>query len=213
MNSSSLNKYIRKHLSPFLIENGFEKITDRDYSKTVGIFDYIIEIKAVGKYFSNVTGWPPQSISSVGGVFCNVIKSWHQKEYHFQVDNLCSIDQTAIKRKLKSEPERKREDIWWIDDESNLEEIVNDLKNSINNYSLVYFLGFEAKSVDDMISETERMGGEYWKNFRLYYLYNFVNMEKEAEESRAKYIVEGMKLGIKKDELLKNLSGVNSNSR
>ena len=57
-----------------------------------------------------------------------------------------------------------------------------------------------------MIAETERMGGEYWKNFRLYYLYKFLNMEKEAEESRTKYIAEGMLMGIKKDELLKNLS-------
>jgi len=206
MNSISLNKYIRKHLKPFLIENGFKKVTDRHYSKTAGIFDYTIEIKSVGKYFSEVTGWPPQSIHSVGGVFCNAIKSWHKKEYHFQVDNLCSINQTAIKEKLKSEPERKREDIWWIDDESNLEEIVNDLKDSISNYSFGFFCRFEEKSVDDMIAETKRMGGEYWKNFRLYYLYKFLNMEKEAEESRTKYITEGMQLGMKKDELLKSLN-------
>ena len=201
MNSGTFNKYIRKYLKPFLIESGFEKVTDRCYMKTVGIFDYIIEIKSVGKYFSEVNGWPPQSIYSNGGVFCNVIKPWHKNEYHFQIENLCSLDQTKIKGKLKTEPNQRLQNIWWIDDDSNLEEIVNDLKDSIIKYSFDFFCQFKEKTIEDMIAETEKMNDGYWQYFRLYYLYKFVNLEKEAEESKSKFIAEGIKLGTKKQVL------------
>ena len=205
MTSSTLNKVIRTHLKPFLIECGFERVTDRLYIKTVGIFDYIIEIKSVGNYFSKVTGWPPQSIVSFGGVNCNVIKSSHKKAYHFQKDNLCSLDQTSIKDRLNTWPEREREDIWWIDDDSNLEEIVNDLKGSIEKYSFDFFNSFKEKTTEDMITETEKQDDGYWKYLHLYYLYKHVNKEKKAEENKGKFIAEGLEIKVKKEDLLKML--------
>ena len=205
MTSSTFNKVIRTHLKPFLIESGFERVSDRYYVKTVGIFDYIIEIKSVGNYFSEVTGWPPQSIQSTGGVVCNVIKQANKKVYHFQKDNLCSLDQTSIKDRLNTWPEREREDIWWIDDDSNLEEIVNDLKDSIEKYSFGFFNSFKGKTIEDMIAETEKQNDGYWKYLHLYYLYKFVDKEKEAEENKGKFIAEGKKSRVKKENLLKML--------
>jgi nicotinic acid mononucleotide adenylyltransferase len=147
---------MRNSLKPFLIENSFEKITDRKYIKTVNIFNYMIEIKSVGNYFSQVTGWPPQSIFSFGGVFCNVIKQWYKWEYHYSVKNLCTLDQAKYKSKLKSEPEKSRNDIWWIDDESNLDEIINNLKESIKICSFDFFNQFANKTVEDIIQETKQ---------------------------------------------------------
>jgi hypothetical protein len=199
MDSKLVNKSIRKNLKPFLLENGFEKITDRKYLKTVGIFDYMIEIKSIEKYFSQVTGWPPQSICSFGGVFCNIIKQWHKWEYHYSIENLCSLDQARYKHRLKSEAEKKRMDIWWIDDDSNIDEIINDLKRSINEHSFKFFSTFENKKVDEIIQETEKVGDSYFKYYRLYYLYKSLNKEKEMEENKNRFMEEGKKLGVKNE--------------
>jgi hypothetical protein len=204
MNSSMVNKQIRKILKPFLEENGFTKITDRNYLKTIGIFDYIIEIKSVGNYFSDTTGWPPQSICITSGIFCNIIKHWHKKEYHYQMENIFTLDQIKYKKELKSEPEKKRKDILWIDNNSDLDIVVNELKKSIQNYSFDFFERFMNKKIDDVIEENEKAGGDgYFESFRLYYLYKYLKREKEAEEKKMKFIAEGKKLGLKENELLK----------
>jgi hypothetical protein len=199
MDSKLVNKSIRKHLKPFLLENNFEQITDRKYIKTVGIFDYMIEIKSVGNYFSQVTGWPPQSVCSFGGVFCNIIKQWHKWEYHYSIKNLCSLDQMEYKKKLKSEPEKNRDDIWRIDDDVNIDVIINDLKESIVKYSFSFFNQFKDKKAEDIIKETEKEKDGQMKYFRLYYLYKSLNMEKETEEYKIKFMEEGKKLGVKNE--------------
>ena len=204
MNSNLVNKHIRTILKPFLVENGYNKITDRNYTKSVGIFNYIIEIKSVGNYFTGVTGWPPQSICLTSGVFCNVIKPWHKKEYHYQIANIFSLDQAKYKDKLKTDPEKKRKDILWIDESTDLEQIINELKKSIQNYSFAFFDKFINKSIEDVIQEYEKNSNDnYHGSFRLYYLYKYQKMEDEAEKRKIIFIEEGKKLGLKEKELLK----------
>jgi hypothetical protein len=199
MDSKLVNKSIRKHLKIFFNENNFEKITDRKYRRTLGIFDYMIEIKSVGNYFHLCTGWPPQSICSFGGVFCNIIKEWYKWEYHYSVKNICTLDQTKYRNKLKSEPEKNRNDIWWIDDNSNIDEILNDLKESIKNNSFDFFSEFKDKTTKDIIKDTEENLNGQTKYFRLYYLYKSLGMEKETEENKIKFMEENKKLGVKNE--------------
>jgi hypothetical protein len=199
MDSNIVNKYIKKYLTPFLIESGYEKITDRKYIKTVDVFDYRIEIKSVGNYFSSVSGWTSQSFYSNGGVFCNVIKPWYKWENHFQIKNLCSINQTQYKEKLITEPEKNRDDIWWIDDNSNLEETINDLKESIKKYSFKFFRQFEKMTVVNMIDEIKKEHDGQKKYFRLYYLYKHIGFEKEMSENELKFMEENKRLRLKNE--------------
>ena len=209
--SKIVSKHIRKILKPFLEKNNFVKVTDRNYIKTVGIFDFIIEIKSVGNYFTEVTGFPSQSTHITSGVFCNVIKKWHKKEYHYQFENLISLDQSKYSNNLWTE-NKKRKDIWWIDDDSDLELIVNDFLKSIEKYSFPFFEKYSNKKIENIIDEIENnideiennINDKYFGSFRLFYLYKHLNMDNKAEERRKIFIEEGKKLGLKEKDLIKN---------
>jgi len=202
MNSGLVNKHIRKILKPFLIENGFDKTTDRNYIKTTGIFDYSIKIESIGNYSSDVSGWPPQSVFLVSGVFCNIIKKWHKHEYHYQLSNLFSLDQEQYTNKISDRPGHNRNDWLWIDDDTDLDEIVKEIKNSIQNYSFAFFDKFKDKKVEDLIEEKENSNDKYFESFRLYYLYKYLKIDEKAEEKKKIFFEEGRKLGLKEKELI-----------
>jgi hypothetical protein len=73
ISSPDIDKLLRKYLSPILRENGFAKVTAR---KAWGWQDHcvsVFQIRAVGSYFSDVTGWPPMSVCAWTGVYYDFI--------------------------------------------------------------------------------------------------------------------------------------------
>ncbi|NHM33577.1 hypothetical protein [Neobacillus terrae] len=53
----------------------------------------------------------------------------------------CNLDQSIYTVSLDNPAEKKRNDIWWIDpDGSNIEEVINNIKQSFLSDGLVWFL-------------------------------------------------------------------------
>ena len=220
MDSKYVNKYIRSIIKPFLLENEFVKVTDRKYLKISEFYYFGIEMTSVGCYFSEVSGWPSQSIFSHGGIICRLIKSEFTDYFddsipinlrknsaffpvahglhHGIVENLCGLDQTELTVDLDNPANRIRKDLWWIDDSTDVEVVVNDIKKSILRYSLPYFGKF--KRGDDFIEEVEKQRDCYVKFRNAYYLCQALGEEDKTKEYYEKYKAEAVRIG--KDMLL-----------
>src|SRR5512146_2609875 len=81
ISSPEINKILRKTLSPILRENGFTVVQAR---KAWGWHDHcvwVLSIRAVGNYFSLVTGWPPMSVGVWTGVYYDFIPEDSRSAY------------------------------------------------------------------------------------------------------------------------------------
>jgi len=143
ISSPDIDKLLRKYLSPILRENGFAKVTAR---KAWGWQDHwfsVLQIRAVGKYFSDVTGWPPMSVCAWTGVYYDFIpfeghtpprrdekgRLVPDEAYcHMRSHLSRCLDQSRFTDQLSNPAERARKDIWWFErDGSNIEETVEDI--------------------------------------------------------------------------------------
>lgn len=143
--SPEVNKTIRRTLSSLLKESGFTKVNTRHNWAWIGNSIWVLDITAVEKYFSVVTGWPPMSIHVELGIYYDFIPTIdeHLKteeegkflsnthQCHLQYELLSNLDQSDYLSRLDNPVEQIRSDLWWIEpDGSNVEKVVNDIKQS-----------------------------------------------------------------------------------
>ncbi len=148
---SEVNKLIRRVVSPALRECGFTKVRTRNNWKYLEDRVWYIMIRSVGSYFSDVTGYPPQSLTAEYGVYFTdfppnprpalsttpktdkdglVVPKEHECHYRNSLENISS--QKKLRISISSEVERRRTDVWWISpDGSNMEEAVEDIRLSL----------------------------------------------------------------------------------
>jgi hypothetical protein len=178
IDSNIVNKEINKTLSPFFKLNGFSVKSGRTYwafnDKTISV----LNIKAVGNYFSEVTGWPPMSLCIMLGIFYlgkpnkyNVKISKTNKllpkehQCHLRSQLLKIYDQTLYTNQLKSESESDRKDIWWIDKSGdNLIEALADIKTSFLEYAVPWYF---YRSSDSYDYKTEYRQGMTFDNVKM----------------------------------------------
>ena len=141
--SPEINKVLRRYVRPVLIENGFDITEPR---KAWGWHEpciWAFNIRAVGSYFSDVTGWPPASVGVTVGVFYEFIPlqaNWHPKidaggrlrpdvaSCHRIVSIHSSLDQSSGTSALDNPAERARTDLWWIEEDgSNLADVAENI--------------------------------------------------------------------------------------
>lgn len=154
--SPEIDKMIRKNLSPSLKESGFTKVDTRHNWAWMEECTWVLDITAVGKYFSDVTGWPPMSIHVDLGIYYNLIPTNEDNikiekngiltprshQCHLQHQLLSTIDQDMYTSTLSNAAERKRKDLWWVKpDGSNLEEVIENLKHSFLTEGIDWFMG------------------------------------------------------------------------
>ncbi|ALS74117.1 hypothetical protein AUC31_02085 [Planococcus rifietoensis] len=143
--SSEINKMIRKKLTPVLKGSGFTKVNTRHNFSWLDDCIWVLDITAVGKYFSDVTGWPAMSIHVNLGIYYNFIPSIDDSieveengkfspkshQCHLQLELLSTLDQDRYISSLSNAAEQKRKDLWWIEpDGSNLEEVIENVRQS-----------------------------------------------------------------------------------
>lgn len=155
--SSEVNKVLRRHLSATLRAQGFQKVDARNAWAWHDHVIWVFLVRSVGSYFSQVTGWPPMSLTVSLGVFYDFIpppspiKSDSRgrllpKEYEcdlrFRSALQRSIDQSDRTIKLSNAAERNRNDIWWIDpDGANVNEVIPDIASSLIVQGMPWFEG------------------------------------------------------------------------
>lgn len=140
MGMKEFNKQIRQKLYPILREIGFERIGNRNSLIWKADVIYRLQIKAVGSYFRDVTGWPSGSFSCSVNPYYGFLNDLSEKDNigklippkRWPTDGglglSVAIDQSQYTNKLKNLAERERTDLWWLeDDESNVNNAVDDL--------------------------------------------------------------------------------------
>ena len=126
--SPEINKVIRKILTPTLKGNGFNKVNTRHNWAWIDHCIWVLDITAVGKYFSDVTGWSPMSIHVELGIYydfvppenCDIktgtegklLPKAHQSQLRKEL--YCNIDQAIYTNHFDNPAEIDRKDIWWI---------------------------------------------------------------------------------------------------
>lgn len=152
--SPEVNKVIREILSPVLKVNGFSKVNTRNNWAWIDHSIWVLNITAVGKYFSDVTGWPPMSIHVDLGMYYNFIPMNNDRikidegarlfpkshQCHLQGELHSTLDQTQYMSSLSNPAEQKRKDLWWIEpDGSNIEEVIKNVKQSFLTDGIDWF--------------------------------------------------------------------------
>lgn len=143
--SLEINKSIRKIIHPILKNNNFTKVKTRNGWKYNDKCIIVFNIRAVGGYFSFVTGFPPMSVVVSLGVYYK----FFPQEKSIKIDKvglllppewccqrrlkLTNYDfNKQIRDNLNNPNDRTRNDIWWIEpDGKNTEEMVEDISNSL----------------------------------------------------------------------------------
>jgi len=189
--SPQIDKYIRKTISPILRNNGFSKVKTRNNWAYQEKCIWIFNIRSVGYYFSQVTGFPPMSLTAWLGIFYTFIP--HPPKIKVDKDGLLLPPEYAghlrltlknhncklqIRSRLKNPLEVQREDIWWIDpDGCNLEPMINDLAKSLQTEGIPWLkYGTDLNNAFDFIQK-ER---DCYNKFRLaMYLSKEIGNEKE----------------------------------
>ena len=152
--SNEINKSLRKIFSPVLRKNGFSKVRTRNNWGYHGTDIWVLNIRAVGNYFSQVTGWPPMSLTVWLGIFDTNDIGWREKNLKIDKDGLLlpqeylchkrshleiSYDQSLYQNRLSSDPEKNRSDIWWIEpDGSNIEIAIDNVKKSFLKQGIIW---------------------------------------------------------------------------
>lgn len=151
--SPEINKVLRKCLCPALRNSGFDQVGPRKAWGWHGNSVWVFEIRAVGKYFSDVTGWPPMSVCAWLGVF------FTDRLTDFEIERdatgrllpketvcqershlICTVDQTRFTKNLHNPAERQRSDIWWFaPDGSNMEEAVLNIRQQFLEQGVLWY--------------------------------------------------------------------------
>lgn len=151
--SALLNKPLRKLVAPILREAGFQQVDARNGWSWRNDLIWVFNIRAVGNYFSGVTGWPPGSVCAWLGVFLtfaprpNGMKIDDQERLlptehlcHMRTHLVSGVDQSSRIRLLGNPAERERRDIWWVQpDGENVDEVASDVARSLQNAGLPWY--------------------------------------------------------------------------
>ena len=151
--TSLLNKPLRKYVASILRDNEFQYADARNAWRWEENCILVFNIRAVGNYFSQVTGWPPGSLNAGLGVFYTFGPQHPQVKIddrgrlrpqvhlcHMRSHLQCSLDQVDHVRHLMNPAERARTDIWWVEpDGSNAEDVAIDIASSISGQAFSWF--------------------------------------------------------------------------
>ncbi len=197
--SSEINKVFRQVISPALLDAGFSKTTARRSWKWLEDCVWVLEIRAVGKYFSDVTGWPPMSVGVWTGIYHEFIPSVtgratknddkgrllpNEVECHSRSHLTCTLNQSTFTKDFYNPAEQKRKDIWWIEhDISNIESVAENICLRFIEQGLPWYQKFTAP--ENLLIELERTSC-YDNWFRAMYLSQNLGLKEKFEEYKSK---------------------------
>ena len=129
ISSPEINKVIRQRFSPILRQNCFTQVKTRLNWGWDGPCTMVLIVRAVGGYFSDVTGWPSMSLNVQLGVWYDFIPSdyshgvktisnWRplpqdhecQERSHLNI----GLDQRLHTQWLINPAEQVCTDLWWV---------------------------------------------------------------------------------------------------
>jgi len=158
--SAEVNRVLRLALNPALRANGFTKFKGRCAWRYMEDCIWVLQLRAVGNYFSMVTGFPPMSLCGELCIFFPDFPSpdpmRRDSKPPRDTDGLyipkppsCQIrlpllvqqDQAADCASIRSPAERDRDNVWFVrPDGSNVEAVVEDVRCSVVEWGIPLLL-------------------------------------------------------------------------
>lgn len=209
--SAIVNKSLRAYVSPLLREHGFQKVDARNgwlwHADTVWIF----QIRAVGNYFSQVTGWPPGSVCAWLGLYFTFTPKYPRLKYdkigrplpeecmgHMRSQLECRIDQTSLMDGILSDFESKRKDIWWVDPEdNNADEVAKDIAKSLAEQGLPWFK--QMSDLEYSFSIVEKFHDSFHKYTLAAHLARMIGNDDKWRQYDSLAEKEAMRIGVSTD--------------
>ena len=166
--SALLNQSLRQRVAPVLRTAGFQTVDARNGWSWRDELVWVFNVRAVGSYFSSVTGWPPGSV----GVWLGVYYAFTPEtaslkrdaqgrpkpaEHSCQMrsDLECGLDQTRRLAQLANPAEQARRDLWWVEsDGSNADEVAGDIAISLFEKGLPWFT--RSSDLNQALAKMER---------------------------------------------------------
>ena len=210
-----VNRMFRKHVSPVLRDAGFEKVDARNgwlwHNKVICVFN----IRAVGRYFSEVTGWPPGSVGVWLGAYYTFIPEIMSvkldaqqrllpAEYQCHMRTHLDRNINQPKQQALSNPaNRPRKDIWWVEpDGSNAEAVACDIAHSLSGQGLPWFS--RVTNLRTSLSEVECQRDCYIKFVKAAFLSREIGDESRWEKYVSLTEAEARRIGEPYGSWLKN---------
>lgn len=207
--SPEINKFLRKHLSPLLRESGFTKVAARKAWAWKGHSIAALQVRAIGSYASDVSGWPPASVCVWTGVYYDFIpfKEWPPKHddkgrlipdesyCHMRSHLSCSLDQSHFTKHLSNPAERVRKDVWWFErDGSNMELAVENIALAFLTEGRQWFDRYTEPANALAYLKTQR--DCYVKFYQAEYLTQHLGLHAEHKIYQEKRIREQIRIGL-----------------
>ncbi len=151
--SAIINKAFRKYLSSVVRDAGFQKVDARNGWAWQQDCVWVFNVRAVGRYFTDVTGWSPASVCASLGVFYTFIpeapnvKS-EQDGKHLPTEYQChmrsyltrGLPQDDYLSALRNPAEQARRDLWWLEpDGSNAEAVAADIAETFRQFAIPWY--------------------------------------------------------------------------
>lgn len=210
--SSIINKAFRGHLSPALRTAGFEKVDARNGWAWKKDCIWVLTVRAVGSYFSAVTGWPPSSVGvSLGAYYPFIPRPKPVKndkdgrlipaEYECHMRShlerrLLQDNRVTI---LNNPAERSRQDLWWIDrDGANADEVALDIVGVFTEIALPWF--DKCADLEIALSAVEAERDHLDKFVLAAYLAGKLGRSETREKCARLAEQEGQRIGVQPDK-------------
>jgi hypothetical protein len=167
----------------------------------------VFNVRAVGSYFSAVTGWPPGSVGvwlgvffafapRIGGLKIDEQGRLRPPEHtcHMRSHLVCGVDQTLRTRSLSNPAERRRSDIWWVDaDGENADQVAGDIAKSLVAQGLPWFA--HASNPEEALTIVEGQHDCFVKFTKAALLARYVGDERRWQEYDALAEAEARRIG------------------
>ncbi|MGE8206485.1 DUF4304 domain-containing protein [Heyndrickxia sp. NPDC080065] len=198
---NKIDKHIKRILTPVLKEFGFTSVNSRNYYTLHNDCIWVFNIYHVGKYYSELSGWPAQSLNATVGIYFDFIPpEWDEvdryekfpKYYDCQLQMELS-SQLDAKTKVH-QFDREKENVWWFNsDGNNIEDVIDDIRNSFITTGLPWL-----KKYSNIESAFEKIEGEmnsYHKFYKAKFFAKHLNQWDKYEKYNHLFKVEANKFG------------------
>jgi hypothetical protein len=200
--TAEVHNALKCHLFPIIRQHGFTKIKGKSCYKYNKSSVFLISVEAVGKHFSDVTGFTPSSFMCTLGVYFPFVVNKYDPEgegIEYDKDGLPAgiclhqslrlenfdFSKQKCRRIIDNPANATRKDVWWVErDGSNAEEMVLDLLAAFQATAPEWFATYE--DLETAFHEIEKERDCPGKFEILYYMAKELKNEAMAEHYKAK---------------------------
>ncbi|GIN40662.1 MULTISPECIES: DUF4304 domain-containing protein [Heyndrickxia] len=194
---NKIDKKLKRILYPVLKEYGFESINNRRYYAVHDNCTWVISINHIGKYYSELSGWPAQSLNVTIGIYFDFIPpiiefNKFPNHYDCQVQmELCCVNEGENNG---NKPDREKETIWWFwSNGKNIEDVINNIKYSFLKTGLPWLKKYS--NIERAFEKIEREINSYHKFYNAQFFAKHLKLWDKYEEYHQLFKAEAIKFG------------------